>query len=83
MWGELTVIDMDGWVYVAPLADPDDWVARFEKAHAFPAYKWAERMAALHNSELRAGAARRTNLAPAARHAPFDPRSTTIDAGSQ
>ena len=80
MWGELTVFDTDGWVYVAPLDDLDDWVARFEKAHAFPAQEWAERMAALHNSELREGAARHTNLPPPARHAPFDPRRSAREA---
>lgn len=79
MWGKLSVIDTEHWVYVAPQHDPEDWVARFEKAHAFPARDWAERMVALHNSELRERAHRRSVVAPANKDAPFDPRARSAD----
>ena len=74
MWGKLTVIDTDAWVYVAVQDDPDDWVARFEKAHAFPAQEWAERMVSLHNSALRERGLQRTLHPPPGHNAPFDPR---------
>lgn len=74
MWGQLTIIDTESWVYVAPSDDRDDWVARFEKAHGFPALEWAERMAALHNSELRTRGMRSITPPVTSAYAPFDPR---------
>lgn len=32
--------------------DPDDWLARFEKAPDFPAREWAENMAYAYNRRL-------------------------------
>jgi hypothetical protein len=49
MWEQLTTVDTETAVLVAPADDPEDWVACFEKRAGFPAQAWAERMVALHN----------------------------------
>jgi hypothetical protein len=85
MWGKLTIIDSESWVYVAPNQDPEDWVARFEKAEDFPALEWAERMVALYNSDLRARESpalwhhrpRPPETPPASSYPPFDPTAMT------
>lgn len=48
---ELTIVETKTAVIVAYAASPDDWVARFEKTAAFPAYEWAERMVALYQQK--------------------------------
>ena len=32
--------------------DPEDWLARFEKANGFPAREWAENMVRVYNRRL-------------------------------
>lgn len=49
LWGPLVVLETDAAFIVVREADPDDWIARFDKGTAFPAREWAERMAALYN----------------------------------
>ncbi len=48
----MVVLETDIAYLVAPADDPDGWVARFEKSATFPAFAWAERMAALYNLRL-------------------------------
>jgi len=54
MVGEFTVIEKETAYLVAPAADPEDWVASFQKSPDFPARRWAERMVALYNQRLAA-----------------------------
>jgi hypothetical protein len=46
----LEVYETHSAFVVASAADPEDWIARFEKAVGFPAREWAERMASLYNA---------------------------------
>lgn len=50
MWGPLTIIDTGRELRVAPIADPDDWIASFAKEPGFPAHEWAARMITLYNA---------------------------------
>ncbi|HXF62930.1 MAG TPA: hypothetical protein VNK95_15000 [Caldilineaceae bacterium] len=50
MWGPLTIIDQGQVIWVAPAADPEDWIACFERRPDFPALEWALRMIDLYNA---------------------------------
>lgn len=50
MWGPLTIIDQGQVILVAPVADPEDWIACFERRPDFPALEWALRMIDLYNA---------------------------------
>lgn len=53
-WGRLVVIELPDAYVVAREADPDDWVARFDRAPTFPARDWAENMARTYNRRVAA-----------------------------
>lgn len=64
--GRLAVLE-EAEAFIVVLADDqDDWLARFEKIHDFPAREWAENMVWVYNGRLH----RRTS-------APATPRGTT------
>jgi hypothetical protein len=50
--GSLAVREEEGAFLVVRAADPEDWLARFEKAGGFPAREWAENMARVYNRRL-------------------------------
>lgn len=56
--GPLAVREEEGAFLVVREADPDDWLARFEKGDGFPARAWAENMAAAYNRRLAGSSAR-------------------------
>lgn len=72
-WGTLALVDTESCIYVAPENAPGEWVARFDKAPGFPALEWAERMVALHNSELRTRPAGKHGPPVSLAEAPFNP----------
>ena len=43
--------------FVVREGDPEDWLARFEKADNFPAREWAENMVRVYNRRLALGSA--------------------------
>lgn len=47
--GELAVVEEPAAFLVVRAGAPDDWLARFEKGHDFPAREWAENMVAVYN----------------------------------
>lgn len=53
-WGRLVVIELPDAYVVAREADPDDWIARFDRGPAFPARDWAENMARTYNRRVTA-----------------------------
>jgi hypothetical protein len=50
--GGLVVREEEAAFLVVRAADPEDWLARFEKAKGFPAREWAENMARVYNRRL-------------------------------
>jgi hypothetical protein len=50
--GGLAVREEERAFLVVRAADPEDWLARFEKAGGFPAREWAENMARVYNRRL-------------------------------
>jgi len=50
--GRLIVVEEEAAFLVARAADPDDWLARFEKSPDFAAREWAENMAHVYNRRL-------------------------------
>ena len=50
LWGPLIVLETDEAFIVVREADPDDWIARFDKGTLFPAREWAERMVMQYNA---------------------------------
>ena len=60
--GRLAVREEETAVLVVREEDPEDWLARFEKAGGFPAREWADNMASVYNRRLALGAAGPTNI---------------------
>lgn len=50
--GKLAVREEESAFLVFRAGDPEDWLARFEKAEDFPARQWAENMASVYNRRL-------------------------------
>jgi hypothetical protein len=50
--GRLAVVDDGDRVLVVLEDDPSDWLCAFEKAHDFPADRWAQDMARTYNARL-------------------------------
>ena len=48
----LAVREEEAAFLVVREGDPDDWLARFDKAGGFPAREWAENMARVYNRRL-------------------------------
>jgi hypothetical protein len=59
--GRLAVVDDGDRVLVVLEDDPSDWLCAFEKAHDFPADRWAQDMARTYNArvELSSASSRR------------------------
>jgi hypothetical protein len=59
--GRLAVVDDGDRVLVVLEDDPSDWLCAFEKAHDFPAVRWAQDMARTYNArvELNCASSRR------------------------
>ena len=52
MAGRLAVREEETAFLVVREEDPDDWLARFDKADGFPAREWAKNMARVFNRRL-------------------------------
>jgi hypothetical protein len=50
--GRLAVVDDGDRVLVVLEDDPSDWLCAFEKAHDFPADRWAQDMARTYNARV-------------------------------
>ena len=50
--GRLAVREEASAFLVVREEDPEDWLARFEKADGFPAREWAENMVRVYNRRL-------------------------------
>lgn len=50
--GRLVVREEAAAFLVVREADPEDWLARFDKANDFPAREWAENMVRVYNRRL-------------------------------
>ena len=50
--GRLAVREEEEAFLVVRAADPEDWLARFEKVGDFPAREWAENMTRVYNRRL-------------------------------
>jgi hypothetical protein len=50
--GRLAVREEEAAFLVVREEDPEDWLARFEKADGFPAREWAENMVSVYNRRL-------------------------------
>jgi hypothetical protein len=50
--GRLAVCEEEAAFFVVPEEDPEDWLARFDKADGFPARAWAENMVRAYNRRL-------------------------------
>jgi hypothetical protein len=50
--GRLAVVDDGDRVLVVIEDDPSDWLCAFEKAHDFPADRWAQDMARTYNARV-------------------------------
>ena len=70
--GRLTVREEETAFLVVREADPDDWLARFEKDGNFPAREWAENMANVYNRRL-ACRCTRSPTPPGTRPASYHP----------
>jgi hypothetical protein len=59
--GRLAVVDDGDRVLVVLEEDPSEWLCAFEKAHDFPADRWAQDMARTYNArvELSSASSRR------------------------
>ena len=50
--GRLAVREEEAAFYVVREGDPEDWLARFDKANGFPAREWAQSMVRVYNRRL-------------------------------
>lgn len=50
--GRLAVREEEAAFLVVREGDPEDWLARFDKANGFPAREWAENMVRVYNRRL-------------------------------
>ena len=50
--GRLAVREEEAAFLVIREGDPEDWLARFDKANDFPAREWAENMVRVYNRRL-------------------------------
>jgi hypothetical protein len=50
--GRLAVREEEAAFLVVREGDPDDWLARFDKANGFPAREWAQNMVRVYNRRL-------------------------------
>ena len=50
--GRLAVREEEAAFLVVHEGDPEDWLARFDKANRFPAREWAENMVRAYNRRL-------------------------------
>ena len=50
--GLLAVREEEAAFLVVREGDPEDWVARFDKANGFPAREWAENMVRVYNRRM-------------------------------
>jgi hypothetical protein len=50
--GRLAVREEEAAYFVVREGDPEDWLARFDKANGFPAREWAENMVSVYNRRL-------------------------------
>jgi hypothetical protein len=48
----LAVCEEEAAFLVVREGDPEDWLARFDKANGFPAREWAENMVRVYNRRL-------------------------------
>jgi hypothetical protein len=56
--GRLAVREEQAAFLVVREGDPEDWLARFDKANGFPAREWAENMVRVYNRRLALRSAR-------------------------